>query len=173
MPEVDPATVTRDASVAAPPSRPRASTPNNVLMASQVSDAVAQLSGTENTLDLELDGQKVHLTNLTKILWPEGDGHRAVTKGEMIRYYVQMAPVLLGHLRDRPLTLTRYPNGITGESFYQKHYGHALPEFVETTDLFSSHNEGDGEYILVNNLPTLVWLAQLADLELHPWLSRV
>lgn len=173
MPDVDPATVTRDAAVAVPPSRPRVSEPNAVTPASQISDAVAQLSGDEDTLDLELDGHRVHLTNLRKTLWPEGDGHRAVTKGEMIRYYVRMAPVLLGHLRDRPLTLTRYPNGITGESFYQKHYGHELPGFVETVDLFSSHNEGDGEYILVNNLPTLVWLAQLADLELHPWLSRV
>ena len=173
MPEVDPATVTRDAAVAAPPSRPRDSAPNNVPVVSQVSDAVEQLSGDADTLNLELDGHQVHLTNLQKPLWPEGDGYRAVTKGEMIRYYVRMAPVLLGHLRDRPLTLTRYPDGITGESFYQKHYGHELPEFVETTGIFSSSNEGDGEYILVNNLPTLVWLAQLADLELHPWLSRV
>ena len=83
-----------------------------------------------------------------------------------------MGPVLLSHLRDRPLTLTRYPDGIYGESFYQKHWEHKLPDFVETVDMFSSHNEGAREYIVVNNLPTLVWLAQIADLELHPSLSR-
>ena len=71
------------------------------------------------------------------------------------------------------MTLTRFPNGIGGESFYQKRWEHDLPEFVETVRLFSSHNEGDVEYIVVNNLLTLVWLAQLANIELHPWLSRV
>ena len=89
-----------------------------------------------------------------------------------MRYFAGLGPALLPHLRDRPLTLTRYPNGIHGESFYQKHWEHRLPEFVETVELFSSHNEGAREYIVVNNLPTLVWLAQIADLELHPWLSR-
>ena len=90
----------------------------------------------------------------------------------MIRFYARMGPVVLPHLRGRPITLTRYPDGIHGESFYQKHWGHKLPEFVETVRLFSSHNEGDVEYIMANNLPTLIWLAQIADIELHPWLSR-
>ena len=70
------------------------------------------------------------------------------------------------------LTLTRYPDGIHGQSFYQKRWEHRLPAFVETVRLYSSHNEGDVEYIAVNNLQTLLWLAQLADIELHPWLSR-
>ena len=78
----------------------------------------------------------------------------------------------LPHLRDRPFTLTRYPNGIDGKSFYQKHWEHDLPEFVETVRLYSSSNEGDQEYLLCNNLATLLWLAQLADIELHPWMSR-
>jgi bifunctional non-homologous end joining protein LigD len=90
----------------------------------------------------------------------------------MLRYYLRVSGVLLPHLKDRPLTFTRYPNGIHDKSFYQKHWDQKLPEFVETVRLFSSHNEGDGEYILVSNLPTLVWLAQLASIELHPWLSR-
>jgi bifunctional non-homologous end joining protein LigD len=83
-----------------------------------------------------------------------------------------VAPALLRHLRDRPLTLVRLPNGITGGSFYQKHYAQPLPPFVQTVRLYSDHEAGDGDYILGNNLATLVWLAQLADLELHTWSSR-
>ena len=97
---------------------------------------------------------------------------RSITKREMIEYYARIGALLVPHLRDRPLTLTRYPNGIYADSFYQKTWQHALPEFVETVRLFSSHNEGDVEYVMVNNLPTLIWLAQLADLEMHPWMSR-
>jgi bifunctional non-homologous end joining protein LigD len=80
---------------------------------------------------------------------------------------------VLPHTTDRPLTLTRYPNGIDGKFFFQKHWEAELPEFVETVMLWSSHNEGDGEYLLCNNLPTLLWLGQLADIELHTWYSRV
>ena len=90
----------------------------------------------------------------------------------MIRYYARMGPVLLPHLRDRPFTLTRYPNGIGGKSFYQKHWEHELPGFVDTVTLYSSSNEGNQEYLLCNNLATLLWMAQIADIELHPWMSR-
>ena len=137
-------------------------------------DAVlAQLSGREDRVLLELAGERLSLTNLNKELWPSTSDAPPVTKRDMIRYYVQIAPALLPHLRDRPMTLTRYPNGIDGKSFYQKHWGGPMPGFVKTVSLFSSHREGDGEYILVDNLATLVWLVQLADIELHPWLSRV
>ena len=137
-----------------------------------VDDVLDQLDGGTKSLLLEVDGHRISLTNLDKPLWPAHDGRAAVTKREVVRYFAGLGPALLPHLRDRPLTLTRYPNGIHGESFYQKHWEHRLPEFVETVELFSSHNEGAREYIVVNNLPTLVWLAQIADLELHPWLSR-
>ena len=96
----------------------------------------------------------------------------AITKRDMLTYYARTAPVILPHLRDRPLTLTRYPNGVDAPSFYQKNWSYDLPEFVGTVKLFSSHNEGDVEYVMVNNLATLLWLAQLADIEMHPWLSR-
>ena len=119
-----------------------------------------------------MDGHRVAVTNLDKVLWPASGGGRAVTKRDMIRYYARMGAVLVPHLRDRPLTMTRYPDGVDAESFYQKHWPHGLPDFVETVRLFSSHNEGDQSYVTVNNLATLVWLAQLADIEMHPWLSR-
>ena len=141
-------------------------------LASDIAAVLDQLSGTQEKLLLDVAGHRISLTNLNKPLWPAVDGRPVVTKGDMIRYYARMSPALLPHLRDRPLTFTRYPNGIQGKNFYQKHWEQKLPGFVETVSLFSSHNEGDGEYIMVNNLPTLVWLAQLANIELHPWLSR-
>ena len=139
---------------------------------SEVSAVVEQLASTREKLILEVGGHRLSLTNLNKALWPEADGGPAVTKRDLIRYYALMSPYLLPHLLHRPLTFTRYPEGIHGESFYQKHWAQNRPEFVGTVRLFSSHNEGDGEYIMVNNLETLVWLAQLANIEFHPWLSR-
>jgi bifunctional non-homologous end joining protein LigD len=135
-------------------------------------DALAQLSGTEEAITLRIGDASIPLTNLSKELWPATDDRPAVTKRDMISYYARIGPALLPHLRDRPLTLTRYPDGIHGESFYQKHWGHAVPDFVETVKIYTSHSEGDPEYIMANNLPTIVWLAQVANIEFHPWLSR-
>ena len=136
-------------------------------------NVLQQLEGRPDRALVEVAGHRISLTNLNKLLWPETNDHPAITKGDMIRFYARIAPALLPHLRYRPLTLTRYPNGINGESFYQKHWPQGVPDYADTVNVFSSHNEGDGEYVMGNNLPTLLWLAQLADLELHPWLSRV
>ena len=130
-----------------------------------------QLDAGGDSLDLNVEGHRVRVTNLSKPLWPADGEHRVVTKGDMVRYYAAIAPLLLPHLADRPMTLTRYPNGIDGGSFYQKHVEDP-PPFVNTVEIYSSHNEGDSSYITVDNLATLVWLAQLADIELHPWSSR-
>ena len=141
--------------------------------AEEIEAVLDQLSGSRNDLTLELGEYRIRLSNLNKVFWPETTERGPLTKRDMIRYYARMAPRLLPHMRDRPLTLTRYPDGIHGQSFYQKRWEHDLPAFVETVKLFSSHNEGDVEYMTVNNVPTVIWLAQLADLELHPWLSRI
>ena len=138
-----------------------------------VGKVLEQLSEKGEKLLLVVGEHKIAVTNLDKPLWPAETDRPPITKRNMIRYYTRMAPFVLPHLRDRPLTLTRYPNGIRGQSFYQKHFDQGVPEFVETVRLFSSHNEGDVEYVMINNLPTLLWLAQLADIELHPWQSRV
>lgn len=131
-----------------------------------------QLDGKQARLVVDVDGHRVTLTNLDKVLWPAHEDQRPLTKRDLLRYLVGVAPALLRHLRDRPLTLVRYPNGIGGVHFYQKHYDHSRPAFVETVRLYSDHNAGDGDYILCNNLPTLVWLGQIADLEFHTWYSR-
>jgi bifunctional non-homologous end joining protein LigD len=118
-------------------------------------------------------GETIALTNLNKEFWPKLGRRRALTKRDLLLYFARVAPYLLPHLRDRPLTLTRYPNGIADKRFYQKHWEHDLPDFVETVWLYSGQNEADQAYLICNNLPTLLWLGQLADLELHTWYSRV
>jgi bifunctional non-homologous end joining protein LigD len=86
-------------------------------------------------------------------------------------YLARVSPWLMPHLRDRPLTLSRYPDGIHGEHFFQKHY-QPVPAFVETVDI-SSHDTPSRKYLVCNNLATLLWLGQIADIELHTWFSRV
>ena len=167
--DVEPTAVVRETAA-----RPAAAVPTETRPAA--GDATAhvleQLDDAGDRAVLDVEGHRVAVTNLDKALWPETESRRAITKRDMIRYYARMGPVLVPHLRDRPLTMTRYPDGVEAESFYQKHWTHGLPDFVETVRLFSSYNEGDQEYVMVNNLATLVWLAQLADIEMHPWLSR-
>ncbi len=151
--------------------------PDNVTLTTdaskhELSEVLDQLSGNQESLFLEISGYRIRLTNLNKALWPAIKGRSSITKRDMILYYVRISASILPHLRNRPLTLTRYPNGIQGKSFYQKHWNQELPDFVETVSLFSSTKEGDVEYIVVNNLPTLIWLAQIANIEIHPWMSR-
>ena len=134
---------------------------------------LAQLENPKQNLTVEVGGEQVKLTNLGKEFWPAYGDAPPLTKRDLIQYYVKLAPVLLPHLKDRPLTLTRYPNGVTAKPFYQKHYEQPIPAFVDTVSIWSSSNGEDGEYILCNNPATLVWLAQLADLELHAWMARV
>jgi bifunctional non-homologous end joining protein LigD len=140
---------------------------------SLVASLLESLAAAKANTTLEVEGHKVKLTNLDKVFWPAYGSRPPFTKRDLIRYYVEVAPWLLPHLKDRPLTLTRYPNGIESSLFYQKHYAQPIPPFVETVQIWSSQNEGDGTYILCNNLATLVWLEQLADLEVHAWMSRI
>ena len=93
------------------------------------------------------------------------------TKRDLIDYYVRIAPVLLPHLHDRPLTLKRYPNGVEGKFFYEKQCPSHRPDWVRTESVWSRHNKRNIDYCLANDLPTLVWLANLADIELHTSLS--
>lgn len=113
-----------------------------------------------------LEDVELELTNLSKVLWPEDN----ITKADFINYYVQIAPVILPHLQDRPMVFTRYPDGIYGKAFYQKNVPDYAPEWLET---FKIHSDGQvTEYVLINDLGSLVWAANQGALELHPWLSR-
>src|ERR1700685_3581551 len=122
---------------------------------------------TERT-SLKVGGKTVPVSTLKKVYSPK----TGFTKGEMIAYYMQVAPVLLPHLKGRPLTLKRYPNGVEAPFFYEKQCPRPRPAFVKTTKVARYHAPGQIEYCVVENLPTLVWAANLGDLELHTFLAK-
>jgi bifunctional non-homologous end joining protein LigD len=109
------------------------------------------------------------------VYWPADAALKqpALTKRDLLRYLAQVSPFMLPHLADRPLTMIRMPDGIKGQRFYQKHWAQERPPFVETITVFSEHKDESHEYLLCNNLPTLLWLAQSGTLEFHVWHSRV
>ena len=117
---------------------------------------------------LIVKGKKLSVSNLNKVLYPKV----GFTKGQVIDYYIRIAPVLLPHLKDRPLTMKRYPNGVDGEFFYEKNCPSHRPSWVKTAKVWSEGNNRIMHYCLANDLPTLVWAANLADLELHTSLAR-
>lgn len=117
---------------------------------------------------IEIEGRQLKLSNLDKILYPK----TGFTKGQVIDYYIRIAPVLLPHLAGRPLTLKRYPNGVEGMHFYEKNCPAFRPEWMQTAKIWSEGNNRYMDYCVVADLPTLMWLGNLADLELHTSLSQ-
>jgi bifunctional non-homologous end joining protein LigD len=117
-------------------------------------------------VEVEVEGRLLSLSNLDKVMYPE----TGFTKGQVIDFYTRVAPALLPHLHDRPLTLKRYPNGVEGGHFYEKQCPSHRPDWVrsEAVELRSKTIH----FCICDDLPTLVWLANLADLELHPSLSK-
>jgi bifunctional non-homologous end joining protein LigD len=138
-------------------------------------DALRELDAADDEVALEIDGERVALTNLDKVLWPAYPARDlpAYTRRDFVRYLLQAGPYMLPHTIDRPLTLIRMPEGITGRRFVQFHWEQRLPEFVETISIFSEKNRVAEEFLLCNNMPTLLWLAHVGTLELHVWHSRV
>jgi bifunctional non-homologous end joining protein LigD len=118
-------------------------------------------------LEVEIDGRTLSLSNLDKVLYPEA----GFTKGQVIDYYTRVARAVLPHLRGRPLTLKRYPDGVEGSFFYEKQSPSHRPEWVRTAAVWSRHNGRTIDFTLADDLATLVWLAQLGDLELHTSLA--
>ncbi len=137
----------------------------------ETNSLLRQLKNTGNEFILDIDGHKIELSNLNKELWPAVADRKGLTKREFLVYLTRVAPYFLKHLANRPITLKRYPDGINGMHFFQKHWNGTIPDFVETVTL--SEQRKKGEYILCNNLPTLIWLGQLADIEFHTWFSRL
>jgi bifunctional non-homologous end joining protein LigD len=115
--------------------------------------------------EVDVEGQRLKLSNLDKVLYPEP----GFTKGEVIDYYTRIAPAVLPHLRGRALTLKRYPNGVDGKYFYEKQKPSHAPDWVRSVAIETG--DRDIDFVLCDDLPTLVWLANLADLELHPSLA--
>jgi bifunctional non-homologous end joining protein LigD len=116
-----------------------------------------------------LDGHKVNLTNLQKLYWPE-EGY---TNGDLISYYRQVASFILPHLKDRPESLHRHPDGIEGEDFYQKNVGAIVPEWIPTVTVFSESEQREVVYMLCQDKAALLYMVNLGCIEVNPWLSHV
>ncbi len=115
---------------------------------------------------LEVEGRTLEVSNLDKVLYPKA----GFTKGQVIDYYIQISPYLLPHLHNRPITLKRYPDGVEGFFFYEKNCPAHRPKWMKTTNVVKT--DGSIDYCVINELPALVWTANLADLELHTFLHR-
>ncbi len=122
----------------------------------------------KRSVEIEVEGRTLKLTNREKLMYPRA----GFTKGDLIDYYAAVAPVLLPHLAGRPLTLKRYPDGVEGEYFYEKRCPPHRPDWVQTAPIASERGRGTIDYCLAEDLPTLIWAANLADIELHTSLSQ-
>ncbi|MGA8151143.1 MAG: non-homologous end-joining DNA ligase [Terriglobales bacterium] len=116
---------------------------------------------------VEIEGKHLKLTNLDKVLYPA----TGFTKGQVIDYYARIAPILVPHFSGRPLTLKRYPEGVDKQYFFEKNATQYRPDWVKTAPIWSEGNHRNVNYILANDLATLIWVANLASIELHPSLS--
>src|SRR2546425_2509598 len=164
--DIDPKAVRRSEPDRTPRATPGARGP--------VEEIVAQLENIKAALTLAVGPHRIRLTHLDRVYWPADPALKqsALTKRDLLRYFAQVSPFILPHLADRPLTMIRMPEGIRGQRFFQKHWEQERPDFVETITVFSSSKEESHEYLLCNNLATLLWLAQSGTLEFHVWHSR-
>ena len=128
---------------------------------------MASLIPPEGDVTIEIDGKAVDLTHLDKPFWPE----LGITKGDLLRYYEEMAEVLLPHLRDRPMVMKRYPDGWSGSFFFMKRTPAHAPGWVETCRVV--HRSGNViDFPLIQDLPALLWVINLGCIDLNPWYSR-
>lgn len=116
--------------------------------------------------ELKSGTRTVRLTNLQKPFWPK----LGITKGDLLQYYADVSPWLLPHLKDRAMVMKRYPNGAEGEFFYMKRAPSPRPEWIEICDI--AHNEGNVNFPIVQDLPSLLWLINLGCIDLNPWYAR-
>jgi bifunctional non-homologous end joining protein LigD len=156
------------------PDKKRATTKPARTPSSEIEAILDQLNAKAQSLELSIGDARIKLTNLDREYWPAEKQSKLppLTKRDHLRYLARVGRFMIPHLLDRPLTMIRMPEGIGGERFFQKHWEQSKPDFVETVTVFSEHNEGAHDYILGNNLPTLLWLGQVGTLEFHVWHSR-
>jgi bifunctional non-homologous end joining protein LigD len=127
-----------------------------------------------NSLSPSSSSPEQNFSNLDKIYWRStGMVNKELTKGDLIKYYDKVSRYILPHLRNRPLSLKRYPDGITGKSFYHKNWIQEKPDYVKTIQVFSESKGDIVNYLICNNKETLLWLANLGCIEMHSWYSRV
>ena len=141
---------------------------------SEIDDVVRQLENKKTNLTIVVGRHQIKLTHLDRVYWPADKSLQQppITKRDLLRYFAQVSPYILPHLADRPLTMIRMPDGIDGQRFFQKHWDQAKPPFAKTITVFSDSKDEKHDYLLCNDLPTLLWLAQSGTLEFHVWHSR-
>ena len=126
------------------------------------------LNPTDETQVRNIGGHDLKFTNLGKVYWPD-DG---VTKRDMLNYYYQVAPFILPYIKDRPQTLNRFPNGINGQTFYQKDVKGKAPDWIETFPYYSEADEQQKEFLVCTDEASLMYVANLGCIEINPWSSR-
>jgi bifunctional non-homologous end joining protein LigD len=126
------------------------------------------LNPKDETQERPVNGHTIRFTHLSKIYWPE-DG---ITKRDMLNYYYQVAPYMMPYLKDRPMSLNRFPNGIHGPSFYQKNVAEKAPDWARTMPYVTSEGEHK-QYMVAMDEDSLLWMASLGCIEMNPWFSRV
>ena len=117
--------------------------------------------------EVKIDGRIVKLTNLNKPFWPE----LGITKGDLLRYYTDVAPVLLPHLKDRAMVMKRYPHGAHGEFFFQKRAPVPRPEWIDVCSIEHSSSSVI-DFPIIRDLPSLLWVVNLGCIDLNPWYAR-
>ena len=162
---------TRDGLLRAPSYQGLVEHPGKVALESEAPEEPAVLGPLRRLprgdMEATVDGRRLKLSNFGKVLYPKV----GFTKGNLVEYYARIGPALLPHLHGRPLTLKRYPDGVEAGHFYEKQCPSHRPEWVETAAVVAERERKTINFCLANDLPTLVWLANLADIELHPSLS--
>jgi bifunctional non-homologous end joining protein LigD len=126
------------------------------------------LRGKQQAITLELEGKRFRLTHLNKVFFPES----GYTKRHLIAYYYRVADYLLPFLKDRPLVLRRYPDGIRGQAFFQKNMPEGVPQWVETVSVHSEGKREEVRYVMANDLASLLYLTGLGCIDHNPWSSR-
>jgi bifunctional non-homologous end joining protein LigD len=141
---------------------------------SEIDAVLRQLDSKKAALTIAIGKHTLKLTHLDRVYWPADAALKqpAITKRDLLRYFARVSPFMLPHLADRPLTMIRMPEGISGERFYQKHWDPELPPFAKKITIFSEHKDERHDYLVCDNLATLLWLAQSGTLEFHVWHSR-
>ncbi len=139
-----------------------------VIVAPKGKERKTLLNPKEETQTKSINGRELKFTNLSKIYWPK----EKITKRDVLNYYYQMAPYILPYMKDRPQSLNRYPNGITGPSFYQKNIAGKVEKWVKTHDYENTTTEGEKTFLVCSDEATLLYMANLGCIEMNPWHSR-
>ena len=141
---------------------------SKILTPVETTDRKTLLNPKDETQVRDINGHELKFTNLSKVYWPES----GVTKRDMLNYYYQVTPYMLPYMKDRPQTLNRFPNGIHGESFYQKDVTGKVPNWIETYKYFSEGDQREKHFMVCTDEASLLYIASLGCIEMNPWSSR-